>query len=253
MKTSAPDNNLLPAAASTAATACFAIEGMTCGNCVRHVTQAIQDLAKVRTVEVSLEAGRAQVQWADQPAPQAVVAAVQKAGFQARLLDSEAASAPPRRDHGWRTNLWIGGLGTIPLMIGEWLLGLGATPWFQWTSLVLAGMVQVLAGARFYRGAWLQLQRRQANMDTLVSLGSTTAFIFSVSQLLTGGHSHLYFLEAAAIITLISLGHWLEARMSAHAADALQKLLQLAPPPPAAGNQTVRNGPCRRPRCVRVM
>jgi Cu+-exporting ATPase len=66
-------------------------------------------------------------------------------------------------------------------------------------------------------------------MDTLVALGSTTAFGYSAWALLGGMGGHVYFMEAAAIITLISFGHWLEARVSARAAGALEKLLNLAP------------------------
>jgi Cu+-exporting ATPase len=66
-------------------------------------------------------------------------------------------------------------------------------------------------------------------MDTLVALGSTTAFGYSAWALLGGVGGHVYFMEAAAIITLISFGHWLEARVSARASGALEKLLNLAP------------------------
>ena len=85
------------------------------------------------------------------------------------------------------------------------------------------GAVQIFAGAPFYRGAWNQLKIGSSNMDTLVALGSTTAFGYSAWALLTGlrpeasalqAGGHLYFMEAAAIITLISTGHWLEARVS---------------------------------------
>jgi Cu+-exporting ATPase len=103
-------------------------------------------------------------------------------------------------------------------------------PWFRWLSFGLAGVVQVLAGARFYRGAWRQLRAGGANMDTLVALGSTTAFAYSLSVLLSGRGGHLYFMESAGIITLISLGHWLEARAGARAASALEALLHLTPP-----------------------
>jgi Cu+-exporting ATPase len=88
-------------------------------------------------------------------------------------------------------------------MFGEWVLGLGMTPWFQWGSLALAGVVQVLAGARFYRGAWGQLKVGRSNMDMLVALGSTTAFAYSTWALFSGLGGHVYFMEAAAIITLM--------------------------------------------------
>ncbi len=114
-------------------------------------------------------------------------------------------------------------------MIGEWVFGLAMTPWFQWLSFALAGAVQVFAGAQFYRGAWNQLKIGQSNMDTLVALGSTTAFGYSAWALLGGVGGHLYFMEAAAIITLISIGHWVEARVSDKASGALKSLLNLAP------------------------
>jgi P-type Cu+ transporter len=114
-------------------------------------------------------------------------------------------------------------------MLGEWVFHFGMTGWFAWTSFALAGVVQFYCGAEFYRGAWRQLKAGSSNMDTLVALGSTTAFGYSVWALLRGGSHHLYFMEAAAIITLISVGHWIEARVNARASDALKALLQLAP------------------------
>jgi Cu+-exporting ATPase len=67
-------------------------------------------------------------------------------------------------------------------------------------------------------------------MDTLVSLGSSTAFFYSAYALFSGATDHVYFMEAAAIITLISVGHWMEARASVHAEAALRALFHLAPP-----------------------
>jgi len=111
----------------------------------------------------------------------------------------------------------VGSLGvtvTALLMIGEWVFQLAMAPWFRWLSFALAGVVQVFCGAQFYRGAWRQIKVGQSNMDTLVALGSTTAFGYSAWALTAGAGGHLYFMEAAAIISLISAGHWLEARVS---------------------------------------
>src|SRR5205085_1762723 len=141
-----------PRAAAPLATE-LAVTGMTCGNCARHVTEAIQKVSGVRI-----------------------------------------------------------------------------TPWFKWSSFAIATLVQIFAGAPFYRGAWSQIKSRSANMDTLVALGSTTAFGYSAWALLSGLGGHLYFMEAAAIITLISIGHWLESRASVRASGALRKLLNLTPP-----------------------
>src|SRR5581483_3252535 len=117
----------------------------------------------------------------------------------------------------------------LPLMIGEWGLGLADQAWYRWTAFALALFVQGFCGARFYLGAWRQLKVGSSNMDTLVALGSSTAFAYSTWALFSGAAGHVYFMESAAIITLISVGHWLEARTGAKAEGSLKALLELAP------------------------
>src|ERR1035437_6278243 len=209
----------------------LAITGMTCGNCARHVTEAIQSVPGVRSATVRLEANQATVRWGPgrkKTAP-AVIRAVEEAGYGASLAEASTHEPGEHKLAGWQLNLWVGLLGTVPLMFGEWVLGLNLTPWFRWGSLVLAGIVQIFAGAQFYRGACNQLKVGRSNMDTLVALGSTTAFAYSAWALFSGLGGHVYFMEAAAIITLISLGHWVESRVSARASSALRQLLDLAP------------------------
>ncbi|HEX5398530.1 MAG TPA: HAD-IC family P-type ATPase, partial [Verrucomicrobiae bacterium] len=209
----------------------FSVTGMTCQNCVRHVTEAIQSVSGVHSATVSLETKRARVRWNPGVSENAavIVEAVQKAGYQAEPAQSEKPSDQENKHQRWQWNLILGVAVTVALMLGEWGFQLGSTPWFQWLSLALAGVVQVFAGAQFYRGAWNQLKIGQSNMDTLVALGSTTAFGYSTWALLSGAGGHLYFMEAAAIITLISVGHWFEARVSDRASGALKSLLNLAP------------------------
>ena len=208
------------------------VSGMTCNNCARHVTESIQGVPHVRSALVSLEQRRATVHWtspAEQSVP-ALLAAVAKAGYEARELAPTEAGATGPRQSRWQWNLMLGLSVTGVLLVGEWILGWGQVPWFRWLAFVLAGGVQIYGGAQFYSGAWRQLKVGQSNMDTLVALGSTTAFGYSTWALLAGGGGHLYFLEAAAIITLVSFGHWLEARVSNRAGAALKSLLNLAPP-----------------------
>jgi Cu+-exporting ATPase len=209
----------------------FTIRGMTCGNCARHVTEAIQGVADVASVVVKLEEALACVQWKPdaQPDAGAVIAAVKSAGFKAVTMGAGDAKRPASMLSSWKFNVILGGAVTLPLMAGEWFFGLGMQSWFQWAAFGLALPVQILCGARFYIGAWNQLKVGGSNMDTLVSLGSTTAFCYSAWALFTGWHGHLYFMESAAIITLISLGHWCESMASAKAAGSLKALLNLAP------------------------
>ncbi len=207
------------------------VSGMNCNNCARHVTEAIQTVSGVRSATVLLEAGRASVRWnsgAEQNIS-AVIAAVKKAGYAAKEISAATAADGETRQAHWQINLWLGVAVTGALMAGEWGFSFGLKSWFQWLSFALASVVQVFAGAKFYRGAWAQLKIGSSNMDTLVALGSTTAFGYSAWALLSSAGGHLYFMEAAAIITLISFGHWLEARVSVRASGALGKLLTLAP------------------------
>ena len=207
------------------------VGGMNCNNCARHVTEAIQGVSGVRSATVLLEAGHASVRWnpgAEQNVP-AIIEAVQKAGYTANEIQADTSACCEPKHANWQINLWLGLTVTAALMVGEWGFGLGMQPWFQWLAFALAGVVQVFAGAKFYRGAWNKLKIGSSNMDTLVALGSTTAFGYSAWALLGGLGGHLYFMEAAAIITLISFGHWLEARVSTRASGALKQLLQLAP------------------------
>ncbi len=212
----------------------FAVSGMSCGNCVRHVTEAIQGVAGVASAAVRLDEGRATVRWAPGAGPSAdkVVAAVKEAGYDASPVAAASCHADPSGSSpmaAWRFTVIFGVVLTLPLILGEWVFGLGMTEWFQWVGLAFSAPVMMICGARFFRGAWQQMKRGSSNMDTLVALGSTTAFGFSLWGLLTGWHGHLYFMEAAAIITLISAGHFMEALVSARAASSLRALLNLAP------------------------
>ncbi|MCU0783097.1 MAG: cation-translocating P-type ATPase [Verrucomicrobia bacterium] len=207
------------------------VSGMNCNNCARQVTEAIQTVPGVRSASVMLNVSRASVRWAaDAPTDvAAVLTAVKNAGYKAKPIEAAAQDYGEARQTGWHLNLWLGVLVTVPLMAGEWIFGGGMERWFQWLSFALAGVVQIFAGAPFYRGAWRQLKVGSSNMDTLVALGSTTAFGYSAWALLGDLGGHVYFMEAAAIITLISAGHWLEARVSERASGALRSLLHLAP------------------------
>jgi P-type Cu+ transporter len=212
----------------------LAVRGMTCGGCARHVTDALRAVTGVASADVQLESGRAAVQW--QPGftadGRALIDAVKQAGYSAELASSAAAPPAPKRWSplaGWQFNVVVGPILTVPLLLLEWIWGVGAQIWYHWLAFALVLPIQVLCGARFYRGAWNQLKIGSSNMDTLVVLGSTTAFGYSAWGLFSGWTGHLFFLESASIITLISIGHWVESKVSARAAKSLRSLLNLAP------------------------
>jgi Cu+-exporting ATPase len=207
------------------------VTGMTCNNCARKVTEAAQKTPGVHSVSVSVAAEHASVRWnvdVEENVP-AILAAISQAGFSANEISADSKTDDASKQSRWQWTLIVGLAVTATLMIGEWVFGLAMTLWFQWVAFALAAVVQIYCGAQFYSGAWRQIRVGQSNMDTLVALGSTTAFGYSTWALFSGAGGHVYFMEAAAIISLISFGHWIEARVSDKASGALKSLLNLAP------------------------
>ncbi|MCC6235356.1 MAG: cation-translocating P-type ATPase, partial [Verrucomicrobiales bacterium] len=212
------------------------VQGMTCQNCSRQVREAAQSVAGVASASVDLGAARLRVRWEPGATNDAVgvVKAVTGAGFEVSewvvtgaVGRGEGEPEAPGRE--WRGNVLGAGGVSLFLALAEWVFGWGHTAWFPWVAGVMAGLVQGWAGARFYRGAWNQLKRGAANMDTLVSLGSTAAFAHSAWILVAGRGGHVHFLDSTAIIALISVGHWMEALASSRAAGAIRALMELSP------------------------
>jgi len=209
------------------------VEGMDCGGCVQSVQRALMTVPGVNAAIVSLERRQASVRLdlAKPASREQLVAAVVAAGYRvpASPLEGARSGTAEAPANPWRTAVLLGAPVTLALMVAEWVFGLGMNRAYHWIAFALALPVQGLAGGKFYRGAWRQLRVGRSNMDTLVALGSTAAFGFSTWALFAGIPGHLYFMEAAGILTLISVGHWIEARMGAKAGESLKALLTLAP------------------------
>lgn len=224
------------APSSAGPTSVLRVEGMDCGNCARSVSEALQSVSGVAFAAVDLKAATARVQWKAGEAPNAdtLIEHVRKAGYRATIAKPESTDQDHVHDHGegnpWKRALVIGIPATVVLLTADWILGLSMNRAFQWFAFTIGTFVQIAVGWKFYVGAWRQLRAGRSNMDTLVSLGSTAAYGFSAWSLFTGRTGHLFFAEAVTILTLISVGHWMEARMSERAGDALRSLLNLAPP-----------------------
>ncbi|MFZ9886877.1 MAG: heavy metal translocating P-type ATPase [Myxococcota bacterium] len=212
------------------------IEGMTCASCTERVERALRQTQGVLSAQVNFASGDATVAVVEGAASTAsLLDAVATAGYKAALgaTSAEAAAEQARREHREerREALVVMGalLLALPLVMPMALLIVGVH-WmlpFQ-AQLVLALPVQLVAGARFYRGAVHALRSGSANMDVLVALGTTAAFALSVF-LGTRGEAHLYFEAAAAVIALVRLGKWLELRARRSTRSALTSLLSLRP------------------------
>lgn len=223
------------------------ISGMTCANCVGHVETAIQKLPGVEAVTVSLPSAKAFVSFdADLLDQDLIAAAITSSGFSVPVsFDSDAADQKATQPHAEadtkRRKLLIGAALTLPLFVlsmgrdfgiwGHW----SHETWVNWLMFALATPVQFYVGYNYYIGAWKSLKARYANMDVLVALGSTVAYLYSVAVVMgpwlgiENWGDHVYFETSATIVTLILTGRWIEAKAQQRTSTALRKLMELKP------------------------
>ncbi|MEX2614692.1 MAG: heavy metal translocating P-type ATPase [Alphaproteobacteria bacterium] len=217
-------------APTDAETVRFRVEGMSCAGCVGNVEKALAGVPRVNRVSVNLATGLADV--GGNAAMADLLAAVEKAGYHAvadsNIEDVDAVAARDRRDG---LTVLAAALLTLPLVAPMVAAPFGYHAMLPGTvQLVLAAIVQLPIGWRFYTGAAKALRSGVGTMDVLVALGTSAAFGLSVYNLFTIGEgAHLYFEASAAIITLVLFGQWLEKRARQGTSRAIRELMRLRP------------------------
>lgn len=218
------------------------ILGMSCANCAAAIEKALlRAEGAVFEARVSLADEAAYVRYDPSAlSPEALAQIVERAGFRAILPSTPERAGgeeETERTREVRRQLGLVLLGvafTLPLVAVHLLESLGvavplggARGWIFWA---LASPVQIFVGADYYRGALRALANRAANMDVLVALGSTVAYVSSAFEVVAGGGGgHLHFEAAALILTLVKVGKLLEARARVGTASAMRELLALSP------------------------
>ena len=214
----------------------LAIDGMTCAACAVRIEKALGKLPGVEAV-VNLATERARIRFprgtADVPV---LIATVRKAGYDARELAGVSREQEKLHHAGiYRREqrlFWISAAFTLPLVLQMATMFAGhhdelLPRALQW---LLATPVQFWIGRRFYAGAWNASRSGAANMDVLVALGTSMAYLFSAAVTAFGMHDiNVYFEASAAIITLVLMGKLLEARARGRTSAAVEKLLALQP------------------------
>ncbi|MCZ7560121.1 MAG: heavy metal translocating P-type ATPase [Burkholderiaceae bacterium] len=212
------------------------IGGMTCAACATRVEKSLRKVGGVVDAGVNLATEVANVRIA----PGAVrvselIAAVEAAGYEARVHAEAGTEAPAMAVRADRGGLWVAGaaLLSLPLAAPMLLAPFGIDAMLPgWWQLLLAAPVQFVFGARFYRDGWKAARALSGNMDLLVAIGTSAAFGLSLYELLAhgGGHgAHYYFEASAVVVTLVLLGKWLEARAKRRTVDAIRALQALRP------------------------
>jgi Cu+-exporting ATPase len=222
---------------------------MHCAACVGRVERALASVPGVDKAVVNLATEQASLAFdparADFPALQAAVAAagyelVEPRPAEAGIASAEAADVGrASEERRTRVRFVVGAVLSVPVLVG----GMGdvfpwAPAWLRnsWTLLLLTTPVQFWVGWPFHRGFVHDLRYRSASMSTLVSIGTSAAYLFSVAVTLWPhafmglGHGAMtYYDVSAVVITLVVLGRWLEARARGRTSDAIRRLVGLAP------------------------
>jgi len=214
----------------------FPVGGMTCASCVARVEEALSGVPGVVSANVNLASEKATVEYTEGTELADLRQAVKDAGYE---LGSEAetledvTTAAQRELRGVRNRLIFAAILASSIMALMWVPSFGGKPYLLW---VLATPVQFWAGWRFYRGAWGALRHKTADMNTLVAVGTSAAYFYSMVAVLfpglfaaTGVELGLYFDTSAMIITLILLGRFLETRARGQTSEAIKKLIGLNP------------------------
>jgi Cu+-exporting ATPase len=192
---------------------------MTCAACARTIERTLSGAPGVERATVNLATATATVEYDPvRVQPRDFVARIEELGYGV----PETAVRPDAEEPGYRRRFIVAALLAAPVV---WL---GMSHRAPWAQLALTAPILLYAGAPFYIGAWKALRHRSLNMNTLVSLGTGAAFVFSTVQTFLGRHE-VYFEAAAAIIALILLGKMLEARARGRASEAIRRLMDLQP------------------------
>ncbi|EYB66456.1 heavy metal translocating P-type ATPase [Deinococcus phoenicis] len=240
------------------------VQGMTCASCVGRVERALKKVEGVLDASVNLATERATVTYLPSGvSPGQLKAAVREAGYD--VLEEQAGvsredqerEAREREVNHLRRQVQFSAVFAIPLLliamvpmlvpaVNDWLMttfGHGVMTTLNWVMLALALPIQFGPGLRFYRLGWKSLKNRSPDMNALVMIGTTAAFLYSlVATVAPGifpeGTAHVYYEASGVVITLILLGKYFEAIAKGRSSEAMKKLLSLQ----AKTARVVRNG-----------
>jgi len=212
------------------------VSGMTCASCVARVEEALSGVPGVVSANVNLASEKATVEYTEETGLADLRRAVKEAGYELGLEAAtleDVTTAAQRELSGVRNRFILAAILAASIMALMWAPSFSGKPYLLWA---LATPVQFWAGWRFYLGAWGALRHKATDMNTLVAVGTSAAYFYSMIAVLfpglfatAGVEFGLYFDTSAMIITLILLGRFLETRARRQTSEAIKKLIGLNP------------------------
>lgn len=223
----------------------LSLTGITCASCVSSIEKALKAVPGVQQVEVNFAQRSATVLTNTPISSDSLVNAVKKAGYGASLVDNpeQEEQLKTQLEHAYYRNLVyktsFASIVSIPLIL------MGALGWMpeltstrgHFVNLILCFLtlgVLIYSGGHFFTNAWKALRNHNANMDTLIALGTGMAWLYSLFAVLFTSWlptlaQHVYFEATTTIIALVNLGALLELRARRHTSDAVKRLMKLQP------------------------
>jgi len=210
------------------------IKGMHCASCATLIQKNLLKKEGVKDANVNYSTARASIIFDDsQVSIPDLVKIIEETGYFASELNNKSSIVDLHKEDvlKLRKKLIISSLFAIPaFIIGMVFMWLNIMmPYSNYILWILATPIQFYIGWDFYRGAWISLKNKSANMDSLIALGTSAAYFFSVYSLLFLEHSSQYFETSAILITLVIFGKYLEASAKRKTSDAIGALINLAP------------------------
>lgn len=229
------------------------VKGMHCASCTGRVENALKRVLGVQEATVNLLAERAAVTFDPQQTKTAdLIAALDSAGYEGHIAnlnrldttantDRDTANSSEARDLLRRFLFAL--VLTLPVLVMGMGPHVGLVPmrwtmqlWWNWTQLLLITPVLFWAGSSFFQGAWAALRQRASDMNTLIAVGTLSAYTYSLAVTVAPGffaahglENGVYFETAGVIVTLILMGRLLEARAKRGTGAAIEKLIGLQP------------------------
>ncbi len=227
----------------------FPIVGMHCASCAKLIERSLTKTPGVLTAQVNYGSENATVETDSNVTSDSLKKAVENAGYKAIFVNDQSSIATDKSlttgnqqktaDEikeeekkkeliNLKSKVILSSILSVVILLGsfpEWFTFMPPVLTNSWYLLLLSSIVQFWSGRDFYLATWSGLRNRTASMDTLIAVGTTAAYGYSLFSIFFGGY--MYFDTAAVIITLILLGRFLEAKAKLHTSDAIKKLLGL--------------------------
>ncbi|MEM3374307.1 MAG: heavy metal translocating P-type ATPase [Candidatus Woesearchaeota archaeon] len=208
----------------------FSITGMHCASCSLLITRSLTKINGINEVNVNYANGKAFVEYdRNSVNDEKIINIINSLGYRVVFNFDEKISQKKELKE-LKFLLIFSSIFAIPsFIIGMVFMFLKIMiPYQELILFYLATPVQFISGRRFYKGAFASLRNKTANMDTLIALGTSAAYFFSIYSMIIGGDG-LYFEASTIIITLVLLGKYLEAKAKSKTNEAIKKLIDLSP------------------------